>query len=65
MIFFESDWVAAPRACSDGSAAGASAMAQAKNAALEGVVEEAALLQWAKDNGKQELIKILERQEPN
>lgn len=43
----------------DGSQAGATSMVQAKDAALQGVVEEDALLQWAKDNQKQELIRAL------
>lgn len=43
----------------DGSQAGATSMVQAKDAALQGVVEEASLLQWAKDNQKKELLRAL------
>ncbi len=46
----------------DGSEAGAKAITAAKDAALEGVVEPDALLQWAKDNGKVELVKALENE---
>ncbi len=46
----------------DGSAAGATAMNQAKDAALQGVIEDDALLQWAKDNEAVELVKALTNQ---
>ncbi len=46
----------------DGSAAGATAIVQAKDAALQGVIEEKDLLQWAKDNEKIELLKELEKE---
>ena len=44
----------------DGSAAGATSMMQATEAALKGVIEEDSLLTWAKDNGKTELVRALE-----
>lgn len=39
----------------DGSAAGATSMMQAKEAALQGIIEEDDLLKWAQENDKKEL----------
>ena len=44
----------------DGSAAGATSMNQAKEAALAGVVEADELLAWARDNSKAELVRALD-----
>ena len=44
----------------DGSAAGATSMMQATEAALQGVIEEDPLLNWAKENNKKELVRALE-----
>ena len=44
----------------DGSRAGATSMVQAKEAALQGIIEEDDLLNWAKNNGKGELVKALD-----
>lgn len=44
----------------DGSAAGATSMMQATEAALKGVIEEDSLLTWAKENNKKELVRALE-----
>ncbi|MCY3413891.1 MAG: ribulose-bisphosphate carboxylase large subunit [Candidatus Heimdallarchaeota archaeon] len=46
----------------DGSAAGATAMNQAKDAALQGVIDPNKLLDWAKENGARELIRALEKE---
>lgn len=45
----------------DGSAAGATAINQAKVAALLGVIEESDLLQWSKENDAKELQRALEK----
>jgi ribulose-bisphosphate carboxylase large chain len=47
----------------DGTRAGATSMVQAKEAALNGVIEESDLIQWAKANGKTELLNALEKLE--
>ena len=39
----------------DGSAAGATSMMQAKEAALQGIIEEDDLVKWAHENDKKEL----------
>jgi ribulose-bisphosphate carboxylase large chain len=44
----------------DGSAAGATSMVQAAEAAKLGVIEESSLEKWAKENNKHELTKALE-----
>ncbi|MFV2015673.1 MAG: RuBisCO large subunit C-terminal-like domain-containing protein, partial [Candidatus Heimdallarchaeota archaeon] len=46
----------------DGTRAGASAMVQAKEAALQGILEEDELIRWSKDNGKEELFRALGHQ---
>lgn len=46
----------------DGSEAGAKALIQAKDAALQGIVEVDPLYTWAKDNGKEELVRALEHE---
>lgn len=47
----------------DGSKAGATSMMQAKEAAMQDIVEETELIKWAKENDKTELYRALVKQE--